>query len=162
MFPTRGKNRKRRADAFEWHEDANADADNQAPPTVRRKHTDINVNMAGLSSTQSSYVTAPASPVKPHPSERIYRDDYLLHQMGLEIEIEDGLAGVSGAIEDENQRDNLEGDELEEDVDPQYQRHLEDNDADVGIVKARGKRTPAVSTLYQTRLLLILIPQPPT
>lgn len=156
MFPN-SKNRKRRADAFEWHGDGNAGADNLAPPTVRRKHTDISIDMAGPSSTQSSYVTAPASPVKSQPSERIYREDYLLHQMGLDIEIDDGLAGVYDAIEDEDQ-----GDELEEDVDPQYQHHLDDNAVDAGMAKTRRKRTPAVSVLYQAHLLLILIPQPPS
>lgn len=139
MFPSDRKNRKRRAGAFEWYQDdTNTGADNLEPPTVRRKHTDISVNIAGPSSTQSSFVDAPASPVKPRASEPMYRDDYLLHQMGLEIEVvEDGLAGVFDDVEGQ-------GEEIEDDVDPQYQRHLEDNAVDGGIGKTRRKRTPAV------------------
>lgn len=59
-----------------------------------RKHNDISVDIGGPSSTQISYVTAPVSPVKSRPSEPIYRDDYLLHQMGLEFEVKDGLTGL--------------------------------------------------------------------
>lgn len=159
MLPTDRKNRKRRAGTFEWHQ-ANASADNQERPTVRRKHTDISINMAGPSSTQNSYITAPASPVKSQLSEPIYRDDYLLHQMGLEIE--DELAGPFDGVEDKEVEDEDEGEELEEDMDPQYQRHLNDNVVDGGIAGIRRKRTPAVIMLYQTHLLLVLTPQPST
>lgn len=111
---------RKRAAAFEWHT-PNDDQDGPSP-TIRLRHADMSINdAASRSSMQSSFITAPASPSKAAQPERVYQEDYLLHQMGLDVDVDDGLGG--GGWPDEDQ-----GDELGElAVDPQYQRHLDEN-----------------------------------
>lgn len=128
--------RVRKRTAFEWH----GGQDARPPPTVRMHHSDININSAGPSSVQSSSITAPASPSKTIPT--LYRDDYLLHQLALDVEVDDGLG------DGDQLGDGLGGDDeddAEGAVDPQYQLHREEN-----LLGTRQKRTQVRFTNLHT------------
>ncbi|KAF7977149.1 hypothetical protein HWV62_4563 [Athelia sp. TMB] len=157
-----GRGRKR--PAFEWL----SSGDTLGPAPVRFRHSDINVNVGGLSSVQSSSTTAPASPTRVQ-HERVYQEDYLLHQLGLnrDVEVDYGLGdgggadgggadgggadggGADGGGADGGGADgggaDTEGQEdaAEPAVDPKYQRHLDDNLLGPGVAgadKTRPKR----------------------
>lgn len=136
--------RPRKRSAFEWH----GSQDARPPPTVRIRHSDININFTGPSSIQSSSITAPASPSKTTPT--LYRDDYLLHQIALDMEVDDGLGGLGDEVEVggiEGLEDG-EGD-AEGAVDPQYQLHLEEN-----LRGTRQKRTQVRSVDLHTDVFI--------
>lgn len=112
--------RARKRPTFEWHHSAH-----DAPATVRLRHTDISIdNASGRPSTQSSFITAPASPSKALLRDRLYTDDYLLHQMGPTVEVDDGMGGGGGLGEHLDEGALEDEDELA--VDPNYQRHLDE------------------------------------
>lgn len=133
---------KRRATTFEWDTPTDSPPASQDAPraTVRIRHTAFSINdTAGPSSMQSTYITAPASPSKAPPPERVYQQDYLLYQMGSEpMEVDNGLGG----------EDDITAEDV---VDPEYQEHLDEDAA--GLPKPRQKRTQvrhqfnAISTL---------------
>lgn len=105
---------RKRTAAFEWH--SNDYSEEGPPPTVRLRHTDISINAAGPSTMQSSYITAPASPSKAVLTNRVYAEDYLLHQMGLLAEVDDGMGGGLG----ERLDDAEYAEEGELAIDPKY------------------------------------------
>lgn len=105
--------RVRKRSAFEWHT-----GQDTAPPSIRIRHSDININ-TGSSSVQSSSIVAPASPSRAAHVDYDYRDDYLLHQMGVDMEVDDGLGGDGLGGGDE--------DDVEAAIDPKYQLHRDEN-----------------------------------
>lgn len=136
--------RVRKRTAFELHEGHDA----RPPPTVRMRHSDININSTGTFSVQSSSFTAPASPSK---APTLYRDDYLLHQRALDVEVDDGMGGWLG---DEGGLGGIEGledgeDDAEGAVDPQYQLHLDEN-----LLETRQKRTQVCRTNLHTHIFI--------
>jgi hypothetical protein len=57
--------RKRRAPAsFDWTPVPDHGADPQPSPDIRLRHTHINLDSAGHSTSRTSYISAPASPSK--------------------------------------------------------------------------------------------------
>lgn len=135
-------NRKRSA-AFEWH--TPTDEQGGQPPTIRLRHTNMSINdNVGRSSMQSSFITAPASPSKAARTDRIYQEDYLLHQMGLNAEVDYAMEGLD---EDEGHGEGDGEDELA--VDPDYQSHLDDN----LLGAAKPKRTQVCWCIYSLFLV---------
>lgn len=139
MYRANQSKRRRDPNAFEWHTN-----NDQPPPAVRMRHTDISLNDMGQSSVHNTHISAPASPTQSQSTpnlEPVYRDDYLLTQ--LFNQFNNGLGEmdvVNGFEEGETEGAEDEG------VDPQYQQHLEDNDLEAG--KPRRKRTAAVRTFF--------------
>lgn len=112
--------RARKRPTFEWHH-----APQGAPATVRLRHADISINNAsGRPSAQSSSIIAPASPSKAPPTERLYTEDYLLHQMGMTAEVDDGMGWGGGLGEHLDEGEPEDEEELA--IDPNYQRHLDE------------------------------------
>lgn len=110
---------RKRTATFDWH--TLTDDQDGPPPTIRLRHADMSVNdAAGRPSMRSSFITAPASPSKTQQTERVYEEDYLLHQ-GLDVLVDDGMATEGLQVKGE-----WDG-EGELAVDPQYQRHLDEN-----------------------------------
>ncbi|KAF7967636.1 hypothetical protein HWV62_33617 [Athelia sp. TMB] len=135
-----GRTRKR--PAFEWHpSNANRGPDGQ-PPTVRLRHADITIiSDAGPSSVHSSIITAPASPTKAPAVDFVYRDDYLLHQMARnwDVEVDNGLAPDPP---EERVQERVE-DAFEPAMDPQYLLHIQDNVAGTEEAVAEAEKAAA-------------------
>lgn len=130
---------KRRAPhGFEWHpSDAlTSDGRNEdgPPPTIRIKHTDFHLDASGSASTQTTFIPAPASP------EKIQRYSHA-HDWDNEASVFDGPDQLANGWDN----DRAEDEEGDEEVDPQYQRHLDMQEPDVE--RTRRKRSPAVSFL---------------
>lgn len=111
--------RKRRVPSgFEWHHDeANhlVRPTDGPPPTVRIKHTDLNLDIAGASSSHTTYITAPASPEKrrdqcgPTSPNFNWLDGEFLPEM----------------LGEQEQGHGAEEEDEEDAVDPDYQHHID-------------------------------------
>lgn len=140
MSNNRNKRRRHLTD-FQWH----TSGINQAPATVRVRHTDFSLDNEGPASLRTTLIPSAASPSRRRTdTEPVYQEDYLLTQLyntqvenGLDdMEVDNGLGqGDRGVVEG---RGVVE----DEGVDPQYQRHLDDSE--MGTGKTRRKRTAEV------------------
>lgn len=130
---------KHRTTTFEWDTPTdNPLAQDALRPTVHIHHTTCSINDAGPS----------LSLLWLHPQKHhiIYQEDYLLHQMGLEPEVDNGLGGA-GPLSDDDAADDV--------VDPEYQEHLDEDAA--GLPKPRQKRTQVCYALDATDFALIFL-----
>lgn len=142
------QNRKRSAPSNfdEWnHDDTDEDTDGLAAAarTTKLRHTHFNLGSGGSKmSSQTNYITAPASPEKvsrPEASASAYED------MDNLPELEE--CPDSDGEEDGEEDGGAFGGEAELDV--QYQRHL----IDVAARMPRRKRTTMVSDAQTSRAL---------
>lgn len=134
---------KRRAPfAFEWEKvDAGSGYgrnEDGLPPTIRIKHTDFHLDTSGSASTQTTFVPAPASPEKVQRFAHTHDWDSMASVFDAPNQLGNGCD--SGKAEDE------EGDE---EVDAQYQRHLDMQEPDVE--RTRRKRCVAVRVCYHRK-----------
>lgn len=131
---------KRRRDLtrFQWH----AHDEDKPSATVRMRHTDFSLDDAGPASLRTTLIpTAPSPSRRRVDSDPVYQEDYLLTQL-YDSQVEFGL----GDMEVDTGLEQEEAAVLEDEgVDPQYQRHLEDNE--LGTGKTRRKRTVEVRGL---------------
>lgn len=140
------QNRKRSAPSNfdEWnHGDEDTDhLDTAGARTTRLRHTQFNLGSGSSKlSSQTTYITAPASPEKvsrPEASASVYEDMDDLPELE---ECPDSDGEEDGGV--------FEG---EAELDVQYQRHLID-DADVAAQMPRKKRTTTVSDAQTSRAL---------
>lgn len=130
-------NLKRKAPPrFDWQpSDAHIkDGQNEdVPRTVRIKHTDFHLDPSGSASTRTTFIPAPASPEKAQHNSRVDEWDNEASVFGPSDQLAHGWD--NGRVEDE------EGDE---EVDAQYQRHLDMQEP--GVERTRRKRSAAVSS----------------
>lgn len=128
------KRKRRGPEGFEWTIDNADDRADDQPRTTRIRHTNIDLDATGVPSSNTSYITAPASPEK--------RADLSAHgPYDLEGVVDDETLPVLIDCPDSDDEEDIAaaGDAQ---VDPQYQQHLNVLDpADA----PRKQKTPAVS-----------------
>lgn len=123
---------------FEWNSDETQASEN-LHRTTRIRHTNIDLDIAGAASTNTTFITAPASPEK-RPG--ISSTDISYGR--ADDDDDDVMPSLTETLypdsDDEGDNDALGGVEL----DPQYQEHLNYGDVS-NAPRVRMKRKPAVS-----------------
>lgn len=122
---------------LDWVDDSDDEDSIPVPRMVRIPHTEVNLGDSGGQSTESSYLSGPASPSKKTrsstTSQQYYHEGFLTHPVG-------GVEDVPNHLPDlTNNNEN------DDDLDPAYKYHLAE--LDNGDDAKAKQRWPRVSTI---------------
>lgn len=138
--------RKRRI--LEWDDGSDTEDIHARPTTTNIPHTEVHLGDSGSRSTQTSFLSAPISPAKTARSSNVqaqyYYKDYIDQQTHDEDHLPEPLPAEASDCDEES----------DDDLDPAYERHL--NEQEPGPPKA--KRRPRVSNCFVGMVFYNLTP----